>query len=357
VRPGDVVVDLGAGTGVLGILAARAGAAKVYALEATSFGAVARQIIKDNGMADRIVTVRGESRLIQLAERADVVVGDQIDGFVVDAGLVESFADAASHLLAPGGSLIPSSITWQVAPVRAPELREHLDFWREHRSPVDVTGVASLVANARRYGSVEPSQILAPACQSDPMALGGIPATVVVEGSTTVTVAGQVDALAGWARAQLSPAVHLTNHPAAPDRIDRPVALLPLTRPLAVEPGDVLRLSVAARPPTGRISWRAVAREENRAQDTFLGEVLGHEELERLDPDYRPVLTTAGRLRQRGYELCDGGHSRVEIERILRSEFDRQLPTPASLSEFMTTLLNGYTTAGQAPPTVPPSRP
>jgi hypothetical protein len=341
------VVDLGAGTGVLGILAVQAGASRVYALESTSFGAVARQIVKDSGMADRITIVRGASHLIRLPERADVVVGDQLDGFVVDAGLIESFADAASHLLTVEGALIPSAVTWCVAPVQAGDVRERLDFWRGYAGPVDVTGVAPIVANARRYASLEGSQVLAPALSSDSMALGAIPDAVVVEGSTTVTTAGQVDALAGWARARLSPSVELTNDPTAPDRLDRPVVLFPLAEPLVVTPGDIVRLGVSARPPTGRISWHADIGQGGAAQDTFLGEVFGADDLQRLDPDYRPTLNDAGRLRRRVYELCDGSHTRADIEDVLRSEFGRQLPTPAALSELMKALMNGYTTAGE----------
>jgi type I protein arginine methyltransferase len=54
VRPGDVVVDLGAGTGIFALLACRFGARRVYAIEPTDAILVAREIAAANGHAERI---------------------------------------------------------------------------------------------------------------------------------------------------------------------------------------------------------------------------------------------------------------------------------------------------------------
>src|SRR4029453_11588483 len=81
VRPGDVVVDLGCGTGILGLLACRAGAARVYAIDAGGMAEIARVIAAANGLADRIAIINGHSQQVSLPERADVVLCDQIGHF------------------------------------------------------------------------------------------------------------------------------------------------------------------------------------------------------------------------------------------------------------------------------------
>src|SRR3954462_4954787 len=81
VRAGDVVIDVGAGTGILGLLACEAGAARVYAVDAGPILDLARAIAQANGFGDRIIHVRELSTRAVIPELADVVVTDQIGHF------------------------------------------------------------------------------------------------------------------------------------------------------------------------------------------------------------------------------------------------------------------------------------
>lgn len=121
VRPGDVVVDLGTGTGVLAMAAARAGAARVYAIEASSFADTAEEIIAANGFADVVKVVRGWSTDIELPERADVLVSEIIGNDPFAEGVLHYIGDARRRFLKQGGRLLPDRIALSGYFAAAPE--------------------------------------------------------------------------------------------------------------------------------------------------------------------------------------------------------------------------------------------
>jgi precorrin-6B methylase 2 len=121
VRPGDVVVDLGTGNAVLAMAAARAGASRVWAIEASTFAEVAEQIIRANGLADRITVLRGWSNQIELPERADVLVSEIIGNDPMDEGVLRYVPDAVRRFLKPGGRILPNRIAVELQVLAMPE--------------------------------------------------------------------------------------------------------------------------------------------------------------------------------------------------------------------------------------------
>ena len=121
VRPGDVVVDLGTGTGVLAIAAAKAGAKHVYAIEVNNWIAqVAQANFERNGVADRITLCRGRSTNVTLPERADVLVSEIIGDDPFDEQIVAITTDARLRFLKPNARLIPSQIQVFGLPITVP---------------------------------------------------------------------------------------------------------------------------------------------------------------------------------------------------------------------------------------------
>ena len=75
-KPGDVVVDLGAGTGLFTLHACRLGAKLVHAIEPNPIIQVAREIVQANGFSDRVVFHQAMSFDVELPQPANVVVTD-----------------------------------------------------------------------------------------------------------------------------------------------------------------------------------------------------------------------------------------------------------------------------------------
>lgn len=85
VRPGDVVVDVGSGTGILSLFAASAGAAAVYAVEVDPVLARALpETARANGFAEVIHVVESDALTADLPSGADVVIGEMIETGLLD---------------------------------------------------------------------------------------------------------------------------------------------------------------------------------------------------------------------------------------------------------------------------------
>jgi precorrin-6B methylase 2 len=121
VQPGDVVLDVGTGSGVLAIAAARAGARHVYAVEASDIADVAEQVFAGNGLRDRVTLIRGWSRKIELPERADVLVAEVIGNEPCEEEILETTLDARRRLLKPRARLIPHTLELMARPLLIPE--------------------------------------------------------------------------------------------------------------------------------------------------------------------------------------------------------------------------------------------
>lgn len=117
VAPGDVVVDLGTGTGVLALFAARAGAGRVHAIEHGPMAEVAEAVARDNGV-DTVEVHRMHSRSFELPERVDAIVHEQIGEAMFDERVVENVAELRDRVLKPGGKILPARLQLCIEPVQ-----------------------------------------------------------------------------------------------------------------------------------------------------------------------------------------------------------------------------------------------
>lgn len=120
VKPTDIVLDIGTGTGILAVTAALAGAKRVFAIEATSMAGYAEALAELNGVADKVTVLRGWSSRLTLEERATVLVTETIGNDPLSEHMVEIMRDAIARLLVPGATIIPRLMRLFVTLVECP---------------------------------------------------------------------------------------------------------------------------------------------------------------------------------------------------------------------------------------------
>jgi protein arginine N-methyltransferase 7 len=122
VRPGSTVMDLGAGSGIWAVFAARLGAKRVTAVEKQPLLVpVIERLARENGVGDRVLVVNGESRGLDLPRAFDCIVSETVGSEVFDEDIVAILADARRRFLKRGGVLIPEGVTLAAAPAVLPD--------------------------------------------------------------------------------------------------------------------------------------------------------------------------------------------------------------------------------------------
>ena len=124
-----VVLDVGAGTAILSLFAAQAGAKKVYAIEGTTAAEYARTLVAHSEFADRIEVIQGRLDRIDLPSKVDVIISEPWGFFLFHERMIEAFVEARDRFLRPGGRVFPSSAELLVAPFTDGELYD----WRCHK--------------------------------------------------------------------------------------------------------------------------------------------------------------------------------------------------------------------------------
>jgi protein arginine N-methyltransferase 1 len=262
VRSGDVVLDLGTGSGILAVAAARAGARRVFAIEASDIASVAADVFEINGVGDRVTLIEGWSTDVELPEPADVLVSEIIGSEPLEEEVLETTLDARQRLLRPDPRVIPSSLRLDARPLAVPRDErwsrtippEAIDDL-QRRYGVDLT---PLFAARRRHAVHWPTD--------DHVVAGwpslGPPAELITFDLCTMTSAavdasarlsidreGAVDAILVTFRATLSPGVELAHTPRREERSSWSSSVWMLPERIDVDAGSRLRVTYTRRSP------------------------------------------------------------------------------------------------------------
>lgn len=220
VKGGETVIDVGTGSGLLAMLAAKAGAEKVFALDQSTVAAAARETVERNGMSKVIDVVNSNAKDFQLAEPADLIISEWLGHFAFAEAMLDDVFDCRDENLKEGGMMLPSGVELRLAPVDSAVLyeREGPGFWKNEVHGIDFTHLErreleqalAIKTEVPAGDLIAPSQglvklDLATAVKDDIWQHGSLDFTVERD--------GRVTGFAGWFVAELTPSVILDTGP------------------------------------------------------------------------------------------------------------------------------------------------
>jgi len=267
VKGKTVVADIGAGSGLLGLMASKLGAQEVHLYEASpEVAAVAAAVLKQNRARNcHLYPCRSTDMLD--APKIDVVISETLGNYALEENILETLADALRRMLKPGGTVIPSRISQFACPVVTPRLAEELDAWRAVGHGLDLEPARTMSVNNVYVRLIAPDELLdggRAARMWDDIDLTQ-PQKGTRKGEMTWTLARDttIYGFAYWWTAHLGGGLTLSTAPDAP-RTHWEQLFFPVAEPIPAPKGDSILLSLRSRSSEAagtHLAWTAVHRD------------------------------------------------------------------------------------------------
>jgi protein arginine N-methyltransferase 1 len=279
VRPGSVVADIGAGTGILALVACRLGARRVFAIETNDVIEVGRELARENGVADRIAFFQKDVREVELPERADVIVSDLRGMLPLCGDHLSIIADIRGRFLKPGGVLVPARDRLMVAVVEKSDLYE----WAlgPSRGPLGVT-LEAMCARLRNTACADRER--SPVRREDIISTAVAWATLDYAIVQPAPISGRAELIVGrtgtghglvlWFEAILTERHGFSSAPG--HELCYGLLFLPWPRPVALSDGDLVTVDLWAQPDGDPWGWNSSVpagggMRESFKQSSFVG--------------------------------------------------------------------------------------
>lgn len=350
IRPGDDVLDLGCGPGVLAALACRMGAGRVLAVEPDNILALGRDLAEANGFGVQIRFINALSTKIEPPFRCRVAVSDLRGVLPLFTQHIPSIVDLRRRWLADGGVQIPQEDRLFAALVQSPKAYgKHFGGWLDDLDGLDFAAARRAQANTTSKARLVPDDLL-----TEPLCWAHLDYRTIespdCEGTVgwTIDRPGAAHGMAMWFESVLAPGVAMSNRPGEPPMIYGQL-FFPWPRPVDLQPGDRVEVQVNARLLEEDYVWMWNTSIRPRAgdplefrQSTFQGGLWTKESLSQLSLTDRPALNSDGRAAAWVLQQMDGRRSREDIVAGLSAEFPAMFADPKDALRLVNRLQTQY---------------
>ncbi|GBC02976.1 hypothetical protein RclHR1_04910009 [Rhizophagus clarus] len=156
-----IVLDVGCGTGILSMFAAKAGASRVFSVEKSDIIERTKEIVKENQLDDIITLINGKIEEVDLpVKKVDIIISEWMGYFLFFEAMLDSVIVARDKWLASDGILAPSHCRLLLSAIEDEELfNDTLNFWNDVYG-FKMTAMKSPIKTSAIIEYVEPQAII-----------------------------------------------------------------------------------------------------------------------------------------------------------------------------------------------------
>lgn len=164
---GKVVLDVGCGTGILSMFAAKAGASKVIGIECSSIIDYGQKIIENNHMDNVITLVRGKVEEVELPdgiEKVDIIISEWMGYCLFYESMLKTVLYARDKWLKPGGLIFPDRATLYICAIEDRQYKDEKINWWENVYGFDMSVIRDVAIAEPLVDVVDPKQVVTNSC-------------------------------------------------------------------------------------------------------------------------------------------------------------------------------------------------
>merc|ERR1712226_711061 len=160
-----VVLDVGCGTGILSMFAAKAGAKQVYGVDMSGIVVQAQKIVSTNGLADKVTIIRGKIEEITLpVEKVDVIISEWMGYCLFYESMLDSVLYARDKWLAPDGLMFPDRATMYICAIEDRQYKDDKINWWDDVYGFDMSCIRSVALQEPLVDVVDKNQVVSNSC-------------------------------------------------------------------------------------------------------------------------------------------------------------------------------------------------
>ena len=137
-----IVLDVGAGTGILSIFAAKIGARHVYAIEPSKTSQLAKELVAENGLSDKITVISKRVEDLVLDEdipKVDIIISEWMGYCLLYEGMLDSVLFARDNFLVKDGLIFPERARIYVAAINDYTYKTEKDGFYRDMNPYGIS--------------------------------------------------------------------------------------------------------------------------------------------------------------------------------------------------------------------------